>query len=177
MSKLCALTPKLNDGFALAFSDFIANSFAIIGILSGIILFSAAQYINSGKDSNVAGNLVALIPSAEAYYNSNGNSYVDFCNPAKSTVLASAISQMPINPTGACTTNANPAGVCCNVEGVNFQAWVACAQEFTNKKIAYCVDSRGVKKEICNSSCISISSDLLSSCDVPGDNFPTCPSQ
>lgn len=133
----------------------------IIAILSGVILFSISQYVNKGKDSNISGNLAVLIPAGEVFYNSNHNSYIDFCDPTGSgTVLKNAISQMPLQSSGApspCysdfpTSTTNPAGVCCNVNS-NGDSWAACARELTNPDYAYCVDSRGVKKRINNSSC------------------------
>jgi prepilin-type N-terminal cleavage/methylation domain-containing protein len=129
----------------------------IIAILSGIILFSTALYINKGKDSNVAGNLAILIPAGEVFYNGNGNSYNDslasFCNPAQNSVLNNAISQMPKQSSGApCytssttpTSTTNIAGVCCYAQS---QAWAACARKFASVGTYYCVDSRGIRKEV-----------------------------
>lgn len=139
---------------------------AITAVLSGIILFSIAQYISKGKDSNTAGNLAVLIPAGEVFYSGNGNSYQGFCDPTQSagSVFKNAISQMPKNPNGPCysgssttyTSTTNPAGACCSVvdSSQNYQAWAACAKEFTDTTRAYCVDSRGVKEDMCNSSCV-----------------------
>ena len=132
---------------------------AIIAVLSGIILFSVSQYINRGKDSNISGSLAILVPAGEIFYNNNGNSYNDgasFCDPEKNSVIKNIILQMPPNSSGSCGTNV--AGVCCYAES---QAWAACAREFANSNLAYCVDSRAMKKEICNSSC--------------ADNITICP--
>lgn len=146
---------------------------AIISILSGLILFSVTQYINRGKDSNISGNLAILIPAGEAFYNSNGNSYksdsASVCDPKTNSVLKNAISQWE-NQSGDCyaqpndstqwkaTGNGigkgNPAGICCNSTE---DAWAACAREFTNPDLAYCVDSKGEKHEICDSSCEAFS--------------------
>jgi prepilin-type N-terminal cleavage/methylation domain-containing protein len=116
---------------------------AIIATLSGIILFSITQYINKGKDSNVYGNLAVLVPAGEVWYNANGDNYDGFCD---SDVVKNAKSQMPVNPNPACPADLdNPEGVCCHAES---QAWAACANEFSNARKAYCVDSRGMKKEI-----------------------------
>ncbi|OGZ79477.1 MAG: hypothetical protein A2358_04330 [Candidatus Staskawiczbacteria bacterium RIFOXYB1_FULL_37_44] len=126
---------------------------AIIAVLSGIILFSVTQYINKGKDSNVAGNLAVLVPAGEVYYNGNNNSYQDFCDPIKTSVVKNAISQMPKNPAGNCYDESkNPAGICCYAES---QAWAACGQKFTDKNLAFCVDSRGVKTDINSADCKS----------------------
>lgn len=108
-------------------------------ILSGIILFSVTQYIAKGKDANIAGNLAVLIPSGEVYYNSNNNSYQNFCG---SSVAVNAFSQMPSGTVYHC-----------NVEPTYYQAWAACARKFTNSSNAYCIDSRGMKEDILNSSC------------------------
>ena len=116
---------------------------AIIAVLSGVILFSVTQYISKGKDSNIAGNLVVLIPAGEVYYNAN-NSYDGFCD---SSVATNAIHQMPPNASGACASEENAAGVCCNV-ATGGKEWAACATEFADSGSAYCVDSRGIKKEI-----------------------------
>jgi len=126
---------------------------AVITVLSGIILFTVAQYINRGKDSNISGNLAVLIPAGEVYYNSNGSSgYLGFCG---STVVSNAILQMPANTNSCATGNSAPpnnaAGICCYVKSTN-DAWVAYAKEFTNSSNIYCVDSRGVKKDTPGSS-------------------------
>jgi prepilin-type N-terminal cleavage/methylation domain-containing protein len=141
---------------------------AIIAVLSGIILFSVTQYISKGKDSNIAGNLVVLIPAGEVYYNVNSNSYKGFCDPTQSSgsVFKNAISQMPQNKNGYCyggnqndpttwTSASNPAGICCYINS-DGNSWAACAREFTSPADVYCVDSRGMKEYISNSNCTSI---------------------
>lgn len=131
---------------------------AIIAMLSVVVMFSVTQYVSKGKDSNISGNLAVLVPAGETYYNfneaKNGNGYHDFCvsNPVKN-----AIEQMPINADGNCysetrTDVTNPAGVCCKVADGN-DAWAICARQFTDPTKAFCVDSRGVKRDICNSDC------------------------
>ncbi len=135
---------------------------AIIGILSTLILFSVSMYLSRGKDSNIQGNLVILVPAGEAWYNGPGvNSYTGFCDISDS-VIAHAISQMTPNTNINCPGNV--AGLCCNVSN-DKNSWAACAQEFTDKTKAYCVDSRGVKEEMCRSSCISGAS--LTQCPGP----------
>lgn len=111
---------------------------AIVSILSSIILFSVTQYIDRGKDASVAGNLAILVPAGEVYYDNNGSSYDGFCG---SNVVQNSLSQI---------TSANKQ---CS-DGPN--AWAACGQLFTSSLKAYCVDSRGVKKEINNSECGAI---------------------
>jgi len=140
---------------------------AIIAVLSGIILFSITLYISKGKDSNMKSNLAVLVPAGETYYNGPGGGvgYDGFCDTTNSAI-SNAILQMPENPNGACyIAVTNVAGLCCYVDEATKNKWAACATEFADPKIAYCVDSRGVKKEICNSSCGA----SISSCDVPGD--------
>lgn len=142
---------------------------AIVAILSTVIMFSVAQYINRGKDSNVSGNLAVLIPSGEAYYNIE-NTYASsdgsgtFCT---SGIVIYTHSQMSIpNPPVVCLSGL--AGLCCKV-ATDGSSWMACAQEFTNPKLAYCVDSTGIKREICASSCI----DNISKCpDPPTSDCP-----
>lgn len=142
---------NMNKGFTLIE---LLVVIAIIGVLSGIVLFSITQYINRGKDSNIAGNLAILVPAGEVYYNSKGGSYSGFCDPDKNSVIKNAILQMPLNPSGNCYDGLNnPAGLCCNVDSITENKWAACAREFTDAGSAYCVDSRGVKKEIDNSNC------------------------
>lgn len=165
----------MNKGFTLI--ELIVT-IAIISVLSGIILFTTTQYINKGKDSNIAGNLAALIPSGETFYNNNNYSYSGFCNPASSSVLKNAITQMPLQPSGvlcrggsisnpgAWTGILNPAGVCCK-EALDGQSWAACTREFANTSGFYCVDSRGMKKEITNAQCSSISTSSLSPVQCP----------
>lgn len=131
---------------------------AIIAVLSGVIVFSVSQYISKGKDSNVAGNLSVLVPAGEAYYNGNNNKYTGFCDPTGSSdnnVFKNILSQMPDQTSdapcyisGDYTVTQNSKGVCCSVEPDNGQAWVACAREFSDDTKYFCVDSRGVKKEI-----------------------------
>ncbi len=122
---------------------------AIMAVLSGIILFSVTLYINKGKDSNISGNLVILIPAGEVFYNANNN-YTGFCG---SSILENAILQMPVNVDKGCyDASTNPAGVCCGV-AENGQAWAACAPELSNPDSAFCVDSRGVRKKISVDSC------------------------
>lgn len=127
---------------------------AIIAVLSGIILFSIAQYINKGKDSNIASNLSVLVPAGEVYYNNHSSSYTGFCD-LDNSVIANAVSQMPKNPQGACHES-NDAGLCCAVGGINDNEWAACATRFADQNSAYCVDSRGAKKEISNDQCITL---------------------
>jgi prepilin-type N-terminal cleavage/methylation domain-containing protein len=129
----------------------------IIAVLSGIVLFGVTQYINKGKDASISGNLVVLIPAGEVYYNGHNGSYAGFCS---TNVVANAKNQMPKNTVGKCYSVSNISGVCCNDVTPNNDAWAACATEFTNSSNAYCVDSRGVKKEISNSSC----SNLITQC-------------
>jgi prepilin-type N-terminal cleavage/methylation domain-containing protein len=133
----------------------------IIATLSAIVLFNISKYINKGKDSNIYGNLVTLIPAGEVYYNienaANSDGYNGFCNPLSNSALKNVISQIPINSLGACysssiTNTTNPAGVCCYIAADN-NSWAACAREFTNTANYYCVDSRGMKEEVVSSSC------------------------
>lgn len=147
---------KLVKGFTLI--ELIVT-IAIISVLSGIILFTTTQYINKGKDSNIAGNLAVLIPAGESYYN-KGNTYENFCNPFVSDIFKNTISEMPLKNSGAScqsssiTETTNPAGVCCSVSS-NGQAWAACSDEFSKNDKAWCVDSRGYKKEINKTSCVN----------------------
>jgi prepilin-type N-terminal cleavage/methylation domain-containing protein len=120
---------------------------AIIAVLYGIILFSVNLYISKGKDSNVSGNLAILVPAGEVWYNSYVT-YSNFCDPAQNSALNNAISQTPDQPTGApCYNASTKKGVCCKVASDGL-SWAACAREFVTQTYAYCVDSRGVKKDI-----------------------------
>jgi prepilin-type N-terminal cleavage/methylation domain-containing protein len=114
---------------------------AIIGILSAVVLFSVAQYINKSKDVNVMGNLAIFVSSGEVFYNVN-QSYEGFC---ESNVVINAKNEIPKPTPPICA-----GGICCNDE---VDAWAACAQKFFFSDKAYCVDSRGVKIEINASSC------------------------
>ncbi|MDP2741276.1 MAG: prepilin-type N-terminal cleavage/methylation domain-containing protein [bacterium] len=126
---------KLSKGFTLIELLVVV---AIISILSSIILFSVVQYINRGKDASVTGNLVILIPSGEVYYDNNNSSYDGFCS---SSVVTNALLQITSSNKHCSASN---------------NAWSACGQLFTNNLKAYCVDSRGVKKEIDDSACQAI---------------------
>ena len=122
---------------------------AIIAILSSIVLYSITQYINTSKDASVGANLATLMPAGEVWYNSN--TYVGFCG---SDVVKRAYGQIPKPKFNIdCSSGATP-GLCCSVN-VYGDAWAACAQTFRDDTKAYCVDSRGVQKEIDNSSCTS----------------------
>ncbi len=131
---------------------------AIIAVLSTVILFSVNIYINKGKDSNVSGSLAILVPAGEVYYNGFPNAYGGVVEGAtetfcESSIVENTISQMPVNLESSCYSESNPAGVCCYVESQYFQAWAACALKFADTEKAYCVDSRGVRKEIPVGSC------------------------
>lgn len=143
-----------NKGFTLIELVVVIS---IIAVLSAIILFTVTQYVSKGKDSNISANLAVLVPAGEAYYNGENSAYGDgyngFCDPSKNSVIKNALSQMPAFPTTAdCESSLTP-GVCCYIATPNYDAWAACAQEFTDNTKAYCVDSRGFKEEICNSAC------------------------
>lgn len=125
---------------------------AIIATLSGIIMFSVSQYINKGKDSNIAGNMVVLIPAGEVFYNGNGNSYEEFCDPDENSVIKNSVAQIPKPESLVCSAGLTP-GICCNV-AENNDAWAACAEEFVDSSKAYCVDSRGVKESMDDDFCI-----------------------
>lgn len=136
----------LNKGFTLIELIVVIT---ITAILSGIILFSVNMYISKGKDSSIYGYMTTLIPSGEAFYNANGSSYQGFC---ASSIVTNAAPQMPQNPVGDCL-GGSISGVCCHVESTYYQAWAACVREFANSSNAFCVDSRGIKKDISNTLC------------------------
>ncbi|OGZ71400.1 MAG: hypothetical protein A2904_01895 [Candidatus Staskawiczbacteria bacterium RIFCSPLOWO2_01_FULL_33_9] len=115
---------------------------AIIAILSSVILYSATQYINKGKDANIKGNLAVLITAGEVWYDKNNSSYGGFCGSA---VVVNTLSQIP----GA------GADKNCNVKTPEATSWAACAREFVDSQRAYCVDSKGNQKDINNSDCTS----------------------
>jgi prepilin-type N-terminal cleavage/methylation domain-containing protein len=136
---------------------------SIITTLSLLILFSVTLYINKGKDASISGNLAILITAGEVFYNGNSNSYQGFCDPTTpngNSVIRNTINQMPDQTStapcyGTLSTTTNTKGVCCNVadQSQNYQSWAACAREFTNPSNAFCVDSRGVKEEMCATFC------------------------
>ena len=113
----------------------------IISILSTIILFSIMQYIDKSKDANIMGNLAILVSSGEVYFNGHNSSYVGFC---ESSLLDNAKTEIPQKGTN-CNTK-----ICCRAIADN---WVACAPLFVGSDKAYCVDSRGVKKQIASDNC------------------------
>ena len=120
----------------------------ITSVLAGIISFAVVNYLNSGKDASIAGNLVVLVPAGEVYYNSNNSSYEGFCS---SDVVKNSKAQMPSNLEGSCYDEAtNLSGVCCLETD---DQWVACARNFSNPDTAFCVDSRGYKREIAEEQC------------------------
>lgn len=119
---------------------------AIVAILSAIILFSIVQYINRSKDAAIAGNLSVLIPAGEVWYDhNNNNGYTGFCG---SDVVENSFSQIASEKHCAPSTN----------------AWAACAQEFVSIDKAFCVDSRGIKKEVDASVCQAIGQQGVTSC-------------
>ncbi len=105
-----------------------------------VVLFSITQYINSSKDTSIRGNLSILASSGEVYYNNYGDTYDGFCDSAP---VENAFLQMPHIAGGE--------SYC--ADGQN--EWAACSRLFIDNRIAYCVDSRGVQREICNDSCDS----------------------
>jgi len=107
-----------------------------------VVLFSITQYINSSKDTSIKGNLSILSASGEVYYNNYGDTYDGFCTSAP---VKNAFLQMPHIAGGESYCAVNPSG----------DAWAACSRLFIDNRIAYCVDSRGVQREICNDSCDS----------------------
>lgn len=138
----------MNKGFTLI--ELIVT-IAIIAVLSSIILFSITQYINMSKDANITGNLSVLIPAGETYYNTNGETYAEFC---QNQVVTNAFSQVPYLTNSNCCGSGAYTPSCGTPCCQDFSAsWVACAAEFVNPDKAYCVDSRGVRKEIDNSLC------------------------
>lgn len=145
-------------------------SLTIVSMLSLIIMFSITQYASKGRDANVKGNLAVLIPAGESYYNIenelNGDGYTGFCT---STAVANVYDQLVVpNPINNCSSDPDHPGLCCNVNTPEGDSWAACAQEFADSTKAYCVDSRGVKRQICNSSCTN---DFY---ECPSDNLATC---
>lgn len=128
----------------------VAVVIVILVILSGIIMFSVNRYIAKGKDSNVRGNLAVLVPGGEVYYNGNSNSYVGFCDPAQNSLLEKTFLNMPKNQSGSCFVDGTNPGVCCSAEE---NAWAACSIKFADSSTAFCVDSRGVIKDISSTYC------------------------
>jgi len=127
---------------------------SVISFLSAIILFSVIQYINSGKDASIRANLSILIPTGETYYNTTsqeGIGYTGFCD---TNVVGSVVTQLPL-PSSASDCPANTRGLCCNVKP-DGNAWAACIREFSDDTKAFCVDNRGIKKEISVSDCTTI---------------------
>ena len=111
----------------------------IVAVLATMVLLLITQYFNKSKDSNIRGNLVVLISAAEKYYDINtGQGYTDFCDSA---VVSNAEDQLPTGSELICE------------EAQDGNSWAACVQEFTDTRMAFCVDSRGVKRQICNTSC------------------------
>lgn len=126
---------------------------AVTTVLSMVVLFSVNQYVFKGKDSNVSASLAVLIPAGEVYYSASNNSYAGFCT---SDIAMNTKNQMPENSPSLCyDSSSNPSGVCCKEEGDSAQAWAACAPKFTDTSKAYCVDSRGVKRDINTTLCVS----------------------
>ena len=125
----------------------------IIAVLSSVVLFSVTQYINRSKDANISANLAILVPAGEVYYSANGSSgYNDFCNPTRD-FIKNAINEIPLRSDGEIVCG-NSKGFCCGVDVLN-QSWATCVQLFTDGNTAFCVDSRGIKKIICNTDCTS----------------------
>ncbi len=107
-------------------------SLAIVAILAALITYTALEYINRGKDAAVQGGLSLLVTGGESWYDKNDNSYCGFCDS-----LAVRNTRTSIASEIKCNENQDT----CN-------AWAACAAEFLTPEKAFCVDNRGVKKEI-----------------------------
>lgn len=110
---------------------------AIIAILAAIVLYSATQYINKGRDATIKGSLVVLVTAGELWYDRNESKYTGFCD---SIDVTKAFDETPTNDEYCNDTST---------------AWVACSKLFvpTDPDEAYCVDSKGNQKEIDNSFC------------------------
>lgn len=128
---------KKNTGFTLVE---ILVVIVIIAILASIVLYSARQYINKGKDATIKGNLVVLVTAGELWYDRNNSSYAGFCG---SDAVKRALDQIP----------SVVGDKHCNVKTPEGTAWAACAREFVDDTKAYCVDNKGNQQEINNSNC------------------------
>jgi len=115
---------------------------SIIIVLSSIVLFSVTQYIARGKDASIKGYLAVMVPAGEKYYDSTGESYQGFCQSEFKNNSFSEINSALPNSEKYCSVSD---------EG---QAWSACSQ-LSDQSRAYCVDSRGIKREIEMSGCRS----------------------
>lgn len=107
---------------------------AVISILIVVVVYSAKQYIGKGKDAAVKGNLVVLITAGELWYDKNSNSYSGFCS---SDVALRSMSEVP----------SAESEKFCNVKAGS-KAWSACAREFVDDTLAFCVDSKGNQEQI-----------------------------
>lgn len=125
-------------------------SITIVAFLSSIVLFSISKYINSGKDATIRANLAVLIPAAETFYGTSSQEGLGYSGFCETSVVSNIISQLPVSPLSSLC----PDALCCHVlDGGS--AWAACIREYTDQDKAFCVDSRGVRKDISISDCIS----------------------
>lgn len=113
----------------------------IIVILASVILYSAIQYIDKGKDAAIKGYLAVLVAAGEVWYDKSNSSYDGFCDSA------AVIKALDETPTVVGDEK-------CNINSQK-TAWAVCSREFANNTKAYCVDSKGNQKEIDNSYCNS----------------------
>lgn len=125
---------KNNFGFTLVEMLVVL---AVVSVLITMVVYSSKQYIGKGKDATIKGNLAILITAGEVWYDKNNNSYDGFC---ASSVAAKSLNEI------------SSADKYCN-EAVNDRSWAACASEFVDDTIAFCVDSKGNQKEISNHDC------------------------
>jgi prepilin-type N-terminal cleavage/methylation domain-containing protein len=137
---------KTSQGFTLIE---LIITVAIIAILSATILFSIIGYVNKGRDADIKSNLAIFVSSGEIWYNAN-QSYEGFCGSA---VVVNARSDISVPDESKCSN----AGICCYDDD---DEWAACAYLMSDTNYAYCVDSRGVKREINSASCTSESTIL-----------------
>jgi len=147
---------------------------AIMAILSAIIMFGVTQYINRSRDAAIQGTLSSLVPAGEVFYDHNsGNGYnnpnvpgSDFCG---SSIFANANSSIALRIDNSCQYNGKPV-ICCKATA---NAWASCAYEFADKIRAFCVDSTGIKREICASACsgsITVCPPATTFCINPNNN-------
>ena len=113
---------------------------AIIAALSAIVLVNVVQYVNTGKNASIKGNLSSVLTSGATYYESNDTTYgvdatTNFCTGSSFTGPQAAIGA--IGEVASCSVNAS------------YTAWCACS---TMKVTAtepsgstFCVDSTGDK--------------------------------
>ena len=108
---------------------------AIIGILSSVVLASLNSARNKGNDAAIKSNLASVQVQAEIVYDDSGNNYSTVC--ANTTIVAAV---------AAVSSASGGTAVCYD----DADEYVVASPLKTDRTQWWCVDYKGIKKEVPN---------------------------